>query len=109
MTVSLFVAILTFGATLSSLLTEVIKKWYSNAKREYSANAIALIDAIVIGGLGTVVTYAFMGIPWTLTNIIAIFCMMFAVWMASMIGYDKVIQFINQLKDIKTEVKEENE
>ncbi len=70
MTVTLFVTILTVGAMLSGLLTEAIKKAYSNEKKDYSANAIALINAVVVGGGGTAVTYMLLGVSWEVNNII---------------------------------------
>jgi hypothetical protein len=38
-------------------------------------------------------------IPWTVNNIICLILMGIAVWIASMIGYDKVIQLLKQLTD----------
>lgn len=101
MTVTLFVSIFTFGAMVAGLLTEAIKKAYENAGKEYSANVIALVDAVVVGGLGTAVAYMLMGIEWTTNNIICIFLMIVCVWMGAMLGYDKIIQLLNQLKKEK--------
>ena len=110
MTVTLFITILTLGAGVTSLLTEAIKKAYENAHKDYSANLIALVDAIVVGMGGTAVTYMLLGIPWTVNNIICMVLMAVCVWIGSMIGYDKIIQLIQQLANIpKAEDKEEEE
>lgn len=101
MTVTLFVTILTVGALVSGLLTEAIKKAYANAKKDYSANVIALINAVVVGGGGTAVTYMLVGIPWTVNNIICLVLMILCVWIGSMIGYDKIIQLIKQIAESK--------
>lgn len=101
MTITLFISIFTIGAALSGLLTEAVKKAYENADKQYSANVIALIDALVVGGLGTAMSYMLLGIPWTVNNIICLFLMVVVVWVGSMIGYDKVIQLFAQIKDIK--------
>ena len=101
MTITLFISVLTFGAGITALLTEAIKKAYENAGKEYSSNVIALIDAIVVGGGGVAVTYMLMGIPWTVNNIICLILMTIAVWIGSMIGFDKVIQLIKQLEKVK--------
>lgn len=103
MTVTLFVSILTIGASLSVLLTEAIKKYYENAKKEYSSNVVALVNSVVVGGLGTAVVYMLIGIPWTINNIVCIVCMVFTVWVGSMIGYDKIIQLLKQISDAKKE------
>ena len=99
MTVALFVMILTFGATASSLLTQAVKKWYENKKSDYDSNHIALINALVVGCGGTAAAYILMGIPWSVNNIICMIGMAICVWIGSMIGYDKVMQWIKQVND----------
>lgn len=106
MTVALFISLFTLGATASSLLTEVVKKWYENAHKEYSANVVALIDAVVVGGLGTAASYMLLDIPWTINNIICLLLMIVVIWMGSMLGYDKVIQLLSQI-NVKKDVKED--
>lgn len=100
MTVTLFISMLTLGAAATSLLTEAIKKFYANAGKDYSPNMIALINAIVIGMGGTSICYMLLNILWTVNNIICMVLMGVAVWIASMIGYDKVLQLLKQLADI---------
>ena len=107
MTITLFITILTAGSVVSSLLTEAIKKWYANAGKEYSANVIALIDAVVIGGGVTSAVYMLMEIPWTVNNIICLAGMVVTTWICSMIGYDKVMQLAKQLKEVIDDEKEE--
>lgn len=109
MTVTLFITIVTLGAAVSSLLTEAIKKAYNNAEKEYSANVIALINAVVVGGIGTAVVYMLRGIPWTINNIICLILMIFVVWIGSMIGYDKVIQLLKQIGTVDIEKKAADE
>ena len=101
MTITLFVTIITVGALVASLLTEAIKKMYTNARKNYSANVVALINAVVIGGLGTAVVYMLLRIPWTVNNIICLFVMVVCMWIGSMIGYDKVLQLVKQITDMR--------
>lgn len=108
MTVTLFISILTLGATLTSVLTEAIKKAYQNANKEYSANIIALVDAIAIGGGGTAVAYMLLGIDWTVNNIICMVLMAFVVWLGSMLGFDKILQTASQVAEVIA-VKEKKE
>ena len=103
MTITLFVTIFTVGAMVSGLLTEAIKKAYQNAEKKYSANVIALVDAAVVGGLGTACAYMLLEIPWTVNNIICLALMIVVVWIGSMIGYDKIMQLLNQLGNIREE------
>lgn len=106
MTVTLFITIVTVGAAVSALLTEAIKKAYQNAGKEYSANVIALVNAFVVGGIGTAVVYMLRGITWTLNNIICLCLMILVVWIGSMIGYDKVIQLLKQIGNIDIDKKD---
>ena len=110
MTVTLFATILTIGAMLNALLTEAIKKAYESSGKEYSPNVVALADALIIGGAGTAAVYMLMAIPWTVNNIICLLIMIVAVWIASMIGYDKVLQLAKQVEamtPVKVEEKQE--
>lgn len=101
MNMAIFVILIPIMCAISSLLTEAIKKVYQNAGKEYSANLIALINAVVVGGCGTAAAYILMGIAFTLPNIVCLLVMASAVWLGSMIGYDKVIQLVAQLSTKK--------
>ncbi|MCM1218039.1 MAG: hypothetical protein NC548_26435 [Lachnospiraceae bacterium] len=107
MTVSLFVTILTAGAAVNALLTEAVKKAYENAGRKCSPNMVALIDAVVVGGLGTAAVYMLMGIPWSVNNIICLVMIIAAVWIASMVGYDKILQMVRQIEGMGLSTEEE--
>ena len=98
MTIQLFIIIFTIETIVSGLLTEAIKKTYQNMGKEYSANILALIDAFVVGGLGTTAIYNFYAIPFTITNIIVLVIAIFAVWMGSTLSYDKITQSIKQIQ-----------
>lgn len=106
MTASTFVFILTIGATLSSLLTEAVKKFCEGAKINYSSNILALVDSVIIGGGGTAVVYALTGASWNTVNIVSLILMVFAVWLGCMVGFDKVIQTAGQIGKL-SEKKEE--
>ncbi len=97
MTVTTFLTIVTIGSLVSSLLTEALKKSFKNM----STNVIALINAAIVGMLGTSATYILVGIEWNVQNIVCLVLMVFCVWLGSMVGYDKVIQTILQIKNIK--------
>lgn len=94
MTIELFIFMLTIGALMASLLTQAVKKAFPNV----SSNILALADAFVIGIIGVAIAYVLMGIPFTLPNIMCIVLMGVCIWVGSMIGYDKVVQTIEQIK-----------
>ena len=97
MTIQLFITLLVALCAVSGLLTEAIKKWFENKQKNPSANLIAVIDALVVGGGGMVAAYTWLSIPFVLPNIITIAAMIFLVAIGSMVGYDKVIQLITQI------------
>ena len=104
MSVSLFISIFVGGGLVNILLTQAIKQFYYNRGSEASPNMIALIDALVIGGLGTAFVYMLMGIDWTVNNVLCLIAMIILVWMGSMIGYSKIIQTIQQFRAWRNQI-----
>lgn len=93
MSITLFLSLFTLGSMVSSLLTEAVKKAVS-----ISSNLIALINAFVVGIAGTSAAFVLMDVPFDLQNVICIILMAVCIWIGSMIGYDKVIQTISQIR-----------
>lgn len=93
MTVTMFLFLFTIGSAASSLLTQAIKKAVT-----LECNIIALINAVLVGILGTIAAYILMDVPFTLQNNVCIGLMTVCIWIGSMIGYDKVTQTITQLR-----------
>ena len=108
MTASMFLMLLAAFSSISGLITEGIKKLISD-KKNLSYNLLALIVALIVGGVGCVIYYQLTGIPYTTNNIIYIVLMGFASGLSSMGGYDKIKQMIQQFSknNIIPEVKEE--
>ena len=104
MSVSLFISIFVGGGLVNILLTQAIKQFYYNRGSEASPNMIALIDALVVGGLGTAFVYMLMGIDWTVNNVLCLIAMIVLVWMGSMIGYSKIIQTIQQFRAWRNQI-----
>ena len=107
MTVTLFISLFTLGSMLCGLITEAVKTAYKNAGKEYSANVIALIDALVVGGLGTATAYMLLGIEWSVNNIICLVLMCVLIWLGAMVGFDKVLQTIGQISNLPKKDEEE--
>lgn len=97
MTIQLFLLILTVAAVVCSLITQAVKKFMDEAGWKYSSNLVVLVVAFVVGTGGTAILYIFMGVPFTVINIICMILMGLAVWVGSMVGYDKVTQLIQQI------------
>jgi len=101
MTLTLFMTLLVVLAVCVSLFTEAVKKFLDDAGVKYSSNMVVLIISIIVGAGGTALVYVFGGIAFTPPNIVCIVLMAIAVWVGSMVGYDKVLQMIEQFKNIK--------
>lgn len=99
MTVEIFLMLLTVFATVTSFLTEALKKLLDSVGSNYASNIVVLIAAAITGGVGTSVYYVINGTEWNATNIICIFVMIVANWLGATIGYDKITQAIQQYKN----------
>ena len=94
MTIEMFIYMFTFGSAFASLITEATKKAFP----AISNNILALIDAVVVGFGGSLCAYVFLNIPIDFKNVLSAVLMSLCIWIGSMLGYDKVIQTIKQLK-----------
>lgn len=99
MTVELFLILLTILSVVTSLFTEGVKMFLDSMKFKYASNVVVLLVSIFVGGVGTIVFYLWNDIAWTSLNIICLFLMICANWLCAMLGYDKVMQAITQIKN----------
>lgn len=98
MNIALFIALLVTFSTVTSLLTEACKKLLDNTNITYCSNILAVIIACIVGIFGTGIYYILFGINFDLANIVCMPLMGLATAVGSMVGYDKVIQTIKQIK-----------
>lgn len=94
MTITTFLLFLSIGASVTSLLTEALKKVFENVP----SNIIALASALVVGLGGTSAIYVILEIPFDIKNIVCIIILTFFIWLGSMVGYDKIMQTFEQFK-----------
>lgn len=94
MTINIFMFLFTIGAAASSLLTQAMKKAFT----EVSSNILAAGDALIVGVGGTIAAYIILDIEFNAKNVVCIPLMALCVWVGSMISYDKVLQTIRQVK-----------
>lgn len=94
MTVEMFLTLLVFFSTATSLITEAFKKLIGD---EIAYNMLVLIIAMVVGCVGTGIYYVLNGIPVDTANVIYLILMGLANWIGAMVGYDKVKQLISQI------------
>lgn len=101
MTLTLFMTLLVVLAVIVSLFTEAVKKFLDDAGVKYSSNVVVLIVALLVGAGGTALMYMFLGIAFTTPNILCIALMAISVWVGAMVGYDKVLQMVEQVKNLR--------
>lgn len=97
MTVTTFLILLTICATVTSLVSEGVKKFLDGMKVKYASNILVLIVALIIGCGATAMYYVNYQIPFTALNSIYLALMGLANWLGAMLGYDKVKQAISQI------------
>ena len=98
MSFEIFLFLLAAFSIITSLFVEATKKLLNSSKVNYASNILVLCISALVGGFGTAFFYVWNDIAFTSTNIICIFLMVCANWLVSMLGYDKVVQAITQLK-----------
>ena len=98
MTIELFLILLTTLSIITSICTEGIKKLLDSFEIKYASNVVVLFVSVIVAGVGTSIFYIWNNFEWTTLNIICIFLMVCANWLGSMVGYDKVMQAIEQIK-----------
>lgn len=93
-----FIFGLLITSTLTGLVTEAIKKILSEFNVGYRANTLAGIVALFLScaiGTGYIILA---GMEFNARAIICLIAQIFMSWLCSMVGYDKVVQTISQLK-----------
>lgn len=97
MTVTTFLILLTICATVTSLVSEGVKKFLDGMKVKYASNILVLIVALIIGCGATALYYVNYQVPFTALNSVYLALMGVANWLGAMLGYDKVKQAIAQI------------
>lgn len=101
MTLEAFIILLTVCAVITSLLTEAVKTFLEMMNIKFAANIIVLVMAMVVGCAGAMMYYWIFLIPINGMNCIMAVFLGLANWVGAMLGYDKVMQAIEQIKAIK--------
>lgn len=92
--------LLAITSALTTLATEAVKKMIPETTT-YSKNILAGIVAIVIGVLVSVGYCVLTHTPATDEIIVYAVCLVGLSWICAMVGYDKVVQTLTQVKSKK--------
>jgi hypothetical protein len=83
---------------LTSLTVEGIKKILDEQGKTYKSNLLAAIVAVALS-IGAVILYVlYFSVPFSVQIIVITICFAFLSWLASMVGFDKVKQLLEQFK-----------
>jgi len=87
-------------AIFTSLTTEAVKKILDELKIKYSANILAAVVAVILTAGASVGYIIYASIEVTPQVIVSIVALVFLAFLCATVGYDKVIQAIEQLKKL---------
>lgn len=85
-------------SALTGLVTEAVKTILTEHEKTYRANTLAGVVATMLSaamGIGYILVE---GMGFTTQIVVSITALVFLSWLCAMVGYDKVVQAINQFK-----------
>lgn len=85
-------------STMTSLVTEAVKKILAEHNKTYHANTLAGMIAIILSAAIGVGYVAITSTSFNSQIVVCFVAMIFMSWLCAMVGYDKVIQTISQFK-----------
>lgn len=94
MNITLFSTLLLGFGTVTTLVTEAIKKFLDGKSVDYDPQIVAVIAGIIIGFAGTLIYYAIAGITFTALNIVLALVEGLCVVVGSQVGYDKLLSVV---------------
>lgn len=97
MDITIFITLLFSFSVVTGLIVQGIKKFISD-KQNMSYNILALIVALIVGICGTAIYYQFNSITYTANSIIYMILLGLGSALCSMVGYDKIVQAIQQIQ-----------
>ena len=97
MSIQVFLTLLLAVSIFTSLVVEALKKCIGD-KFNYSSNILAGVSAIVLSVCAGVFYCIMAQIAFNSQIVIVLIALVFLSWLCAMVGYDKVIQAITQLK-----------
>lgn len=104
MELQVFITGLLFVSTLTGLVTEAVKKYLDERGTAYRPNALAGWVALVVSLLIGIAYIVITGAAVTATMIVYLVALMLLSWLCAMVGYDKVVQTLAQMREVKQDV-----
>lgn len=98
MTLEIFLTMLLIVSSLAALVTEAVKKILQEYKKTYHANTLAGIVAIIVAIISVVLYSVYKQLPMSPQLVSVSIALVLLSWLCAMVGYDKVVQAIEQFK-----------
>ena len=86
-------------SALTGLATEAVKNILTEHNKPYHANTLAGGVALVLSAAIGIGYVAVTGTSFTAQVVVSLVALVFMSWLCAMVGYDKVIQTISQIKN----------
>ena len=101
MTISFMTSALLAVSLLTNLTVEGIKKLLDESNVKYSSNVLAAIFSTILSGAVCAVYLIMNDVAFSVKIGVEIAVIMYLGFLISTVGYDKVVQMLKQLKDVK--------
>ena len=101
MSMQVFLMLLLAVSILTSLTVEALKKFIGD-KFSYSSNVLAGITAVVLSAIVGIFYCIMANVAFNSQIIILLIALVFLSWLCAMVGYDKVMQAIAQIRSGNT-------
>lgn len=86
---------------LTNLTVQGIKKLLEGTNVKYSSNILAAVASVVLAGAVSVIYMVTMDVTFSMKVGIEILILMYLGFLVSTVGYDKVLQTLRQIQDVK--------
>ena len=106
MNIGFIMASLVIVSALTTLATEGVKQILDDLGKNYSANILAGIVAVVLSAAYGVGYVLIAGSTWTVALVVYLIALVFLAWLCAMVGYDKVKQAVSQIISTSTGTEE---
>ncbi|MCD8076814.1 MAG: hypothetical protein LUE63_00255, partial [Lachnospiraceae bacterium] len=97
-----FLVLLMAVSVVTSLVTEAIKKYLTEQGKTYSSNIIAGTVSVVLAIAEGAAYVVMEETAVTAKLIVILVALVLLSWLCAMVGYDKVVQAIQQIKSVAT-------
>ena len=97
MSLQIFLALLMVVSVFTSLVVEAWKKFLGD-KNKFSSNVLVGVTAIILSACVGAFYCIMAEVAFNSQIVIILIALVFLSWLCAMVGYDKVVQAITQLK-----------